>query len=70
MFLAESMERDHPSVRVKIIELNLARAEYVAERLERSVVINGDALDSEILVEANAGSTETVIAVADDDDAD
>ena len=68
LFLAESMERDHPSVRVKIIELNLARAEYVAERLERSVVINGDALDSEILVEANAGSTETVIAVADDDE--
>ena len=68
LFLAESMERDHPSVRVKIIELDLVRAEYVAERLERSVVINGDALDSEILVEANAGSTETVIAVADDDE--
>nr|MCS5605787.1 NAD-binding protein [Alphaproteobacteria bacterium] len=43
-------------------------AEYVAERLERSVVINGDALDSEILVEANVRSTETVIAVADDDE--
>jgi len=68
LFLAESMERDHPSVRVNVIELDRARAEYVAERLERSVVINGDALDSEILVEANAGSTETVIALADDDE--
>ena len=68
LFLAESMERDHPSVRVNVIELNRARAEYVAERLERSVVINGDALDSEILVEANAGSTETIIALADDDE--
>ena len=68
LFLAESMERDHPSVRVKVIELDRSRAEYIAEHLEKSVVINGDALDSEILVEANAGSTETVIALADDDE--
>ena len=68
LYLAESMERDHPSVRIKVVELNRERAEYVAERLERSVVINGDALDSEILIEANAANTETVVAVADDDE--
>jgi trk system potassium uptake protein TrkA len=68
LFLAESMERDHPSVRIKVVELNRERAEYVAERLERSVVINGDALDSDILIEANVANTETVVAVADDDE--
>jgi trk system potassium uptake protein TrkA len=68
LFLAESLERENPSVRVKLVELNRKRAEYVAERLERTVVINGDALDSEILIEANAANTETVVAVADDDE--
>ena len=68
LFLAESLERENPSVRVKLVELNRERAEYVAERLERTVVINGDALDSEILIEANAANTETVVAVADDDE--
>ncbi len=68
LFLAESLERDNPAVRVKIVELNRERAEYVAEQLGRAVVINGDALDSEILIEANAANTETVVAVADDDE--
>jgi trk system potassium uptake protein TrkA len=68
LFLAESLERENPAVRVKVVELNRERAEYVAEHLERAVVINGDALDSEILIEANAANTETVVAVADDDE--
>ncbi|MDP6343403.1 MAG: Trk system potassium transporter TrkA, partial [Alphaproteobacteria bacterium] len=68
LFLAENLEREDPGVRVKVIELDKKRAEHVAERLERAVVINGNALESEILVEANAANTETVVAVADDDE--
>jgi trk system potassium uptake protein TrkA len=66
--VAEGLTRDAPQVRTKIIELNRQRAEFVAQRLERAVVLNGDALDSEILREANVENTETIIAVSDDDE--
>ena len=66
--LARALERDAPDMRVKVVELDRTRAEYVAEQLERAVVINGDALDQEILREANIESTETLVAVADDDE--
>ena len=66
--LARQVEAEEPNVRLKLIELNRNRAETVADNLKSSVVINGDALDSEILREANVQATETVIAVTDDDE--
>ncbi|MCP5373534.1 MAG: Trk system potassium transporter TrkA [Hyphomicrobiales bacterium] len=68
LFLAEEIERSHPGVSAKIIEFDKARAEYVAGRLERTVVIHGDVLDMEILEEANVAHTETVVAVTNDDE--
>lgn len=68
VFLAQQLEREHPDVKAKIIELNKARAEYVADQLDRTVVINGNALDREILDEANVGTAEAIIAVANDDE--
>jgi len=68
LFLAEEIERNHPGVSVKVIEFSKERAEYVAGRLERSVVIHGDVLDLEILEEANVEHTETVVAVTNDDE--
>jgi len=66
--LADGLEQDAPDVRSKVVELNKAQAEHVAERLNRTVVINGDALDTEILLEANVQNAETVVAVTDDDE--
>src|SRR3546814_20894508 len=40
----------------------------VAQALQRTVVIHGNALDTEILEEANAAATDTVIAVSNDDE--
>ncbi|OHC74317.1 MAG: Trk system potassium transport protein TrkA [Rhodospirillales bacterium RIFCSPLOWO2_12_FULL_58_28] len=68
LFLAESIEKKHPWVKVKIIESNKERAEMVAGRLGSTVVIHGDALDPEILKEANIAATETVVTVTDDDE--
>ena len=68
LFLAETIEREHPQVRPKLIELDRKRAEHVATRLERTVVIQGDALDTEILEEANVSQVETFIAVSNDDE--
>jgi len=56
------------SVRVKIIEKNKDRAEFLANELNNSIVINGDALDEEVLTEANLEEAETVLALTNDDE--
>jgi trk system potassium uptake protein TrkA len=68
LYLAQQVERDHPHVSLKLIEVSKQRAEFVAQTLERTVVINGDALDSDILEEANASTAETIVAVSNDDE--
>ena len=47
------VEENFEGARVKIIEKNKSRAEEIATELTSSIVINGDALDEEILKEAN-----------------
>jgi len=66
--LARRVEARHPQVQLRIIEVDKSRAERVAETLDRSVVIHGDALEADILEEANAANSETVIAVTNDDE--
>ncbi len=68
LFLAQEIENDHPWVNAKVIEVNPERAELVASRLNRTVVLQGDVLDPEILAEANVEATETVVAVTNDDE--
>ena len=68
VYLAQQLEHEHPDVKAKIIEIDRARAEYVADQLGRTVVIHGNALDREILDEANVGTAEAIIAVANDDE--
>ena len=68
LYLATEIEREHSSVRARVIELDKARAETIADQLERTVVINGDALERDILLEANVQNAETVVAVTDDDE--
>ena len=66
--LAKMLENNFDDMRVKIIEKNKARAEEIANELSSSIVINGDALDEEILKEANLEETETVLALTNDDE--
>ena len=66
--LAKMLEENFEDVRVKIIEKNKLRAEEIANELSSSIVINGDALDEEILKEANLEGSETVIALTNDDE--
>ncbi|MDH3240471.1 MAG: Trk system potassium transporter TrkA [Alphaproteobacteria bacterium] len=67
-YLAREIEQHHPGVSAKIIEFDRARAEYAANMLERTVVIHGDALDPEILDEANVSVAEAVVAVTNEDE--
>ena len=66
--LAKNIEETLDSARVKIIEKNRERAEFLASELNNTIVINGDALDEEVLVEANLEEAETVLALTNDDE--
>ena len=68
LFLARQLESDYPWCKVKLIETAPARAEHVATQLTKTVVIQGDVLDPDILEEANVGITDTAIAVTNDDE--
>ena len=66
--LAKNLEESFDSARVKIIEKNKERAELIASELNDTIVINGDALDEEVLSEANLDETQTVLALTNDDE--
>ena len=66
--LAKNLEESVDSMRLKIIEKNKERAEFLANELNNSIVINGDALDEEVLAEANLEEAETVLALTNDDE--
>jgi len=66
--LAKNIEESFDSTRVKIIEKNKARAELIASELNNTIVINGDALDEEVLMEANIDEVQTVLALTNDDE--
>ena len=66
--LAKNLEENFDSARVKIIEKNKVRAELIASQLNNTIVINGDALDEEVLIEANIEEVQTVLALTNDDE--
>jgi len=66
--LAKSLENSHESARIKIIEKNKERAEYIANELNNSLVINGNGLEEDVLKEANIDDSETVLALTNDDE--
>ena len=66
--LARNLENSHESARIKIIEKNKERAEYIANELNNSLVINGNGLEEDVLKEANIDDSETVLALTNDDE--
>tara|TARA_B100000963_G_scaffold116595_1_gene101563 strand:- start:266 stop:1639 length:1374 start_codon:yes stop_codon:yes gene_type:complete len=66
--LAKNLESTRESARIKIIEKNKERAEYIANELNNSLVINGNGLEEDVLKEANIDDSETVLALTNDDE--
>lgn len=54
---------------VKLIENNPIRATQISEDLERTIVLQGDAADGELLLEENIESTDFFCALTNDDEA-
>ena len=67
LHVAQTLEADGRRNRLKIIEKNRARAEVAADALKRTVVLNGDGLDVDLLEEANITRMDAVLALTDDD---
>lgn len=65
--LATLLEEDQ-ELTIKLIESVKERATRAAQLLCRSVVLFGDALDVQLLTEANIQNTESVVAVTDDNE--
>lgn len=66
--LAKLLQRQSKSVQIKMIERNPARATLLSEKLEDAIILNGSALDRSILDESSIDSTETLVAVTNDDE--
>jgi len=65
--VAISLEKQSERTQVKLIERNRTCAENAAEALERTIVLHGDGLDMDILMEANLKSADAILAVTEDD---
>ena len=66
--LAKNIEQSFDEARIKIIEKDKSRAEFIANELNNTLVINGNGLDEDILTEVNLEEVETVIALTNDDE--
>ena len=65
--VARALEARTERVRVKIIEKGRQCAEDAADMLDRTIVLNGDGLDSALLEEAGIATADAVLVVTDDD---
>ena len=65
--VASQLESKFSHFHVKIIEKNRGRAEKIADKLEKTIVLNGDGLDLDLLEEANIDKVDAVLALTDDD---
>jgi len=64
--LARRLERTN---QVKVIERDRRRAREISEQLERSIVLNGDAADEELLMEENVDDADVFCAVTNAEEA-
>ncbi|MEL6365558.1 MAG: Trk system potassium transporter TrkA [Pseudomonadota bacterium] len=66
LYVAEALEKSR-SVKTRLIESDMERAQKIADRLRRTIVINGSGLDTDILREAGIQDAEALVALTNDD---
>ncbi|MDH5407996.1 MAG: Trk system potassium transporter TrkA [Gammaproteobacteria bacterium] len=64
--LAKTLENDY---QVKLIDHNIERSTALANELEKTIVLLGDAADEELLMEENIENTDVFCALTNDDEA-
>lgn len=68
LYVAQAIEANQTRAKVKIIESEKERAIAVADRLKRTVVLNGSALDENLLIEADTGDADIMISLTNNDE--
>lgn len=63
--LTKALEEDY---NIKIIEYSTERAKFLAEKLNRAVVLRGSATDQELLLDENIDKTDVFLALTNDDE--
>ncbi|MDE0841099.1 MAG: Trk system potassium transporter TrkA [Porticoccaceae bacterium] len=63
--LTKALEHDY---NIKIIESSKQRAEFLSEKLDRAVVLNGSATDQELLLDENIDRADVFLALTNDDE--
>lgn len=64
--LAQALENDY---QVKLIDHNTIRAHDLAKELDKTIVLNGDASDGDLLTEENIDNTDIFCSVTNDEEA-
>lgn len=67
LYLAQQIEERLPAARVKVIENDRKTAIRMADGLDRTVVLHGNALDEQLLSEAGAGNGDLMVTITNDD---
>ncbi len=65
--VARALEARTDRMRAKIIEKDRAVAERSADQLQRTIVLHGDGMDMDMLLEASIDKADAILAVTDDD---
>lgn len=69
LHLARKILREFSAIDIKLIEKDRDRAAAAASEFgDAAIVLQGDALDRELLAEAQTGSADTIVAVTNDDE--
>lgn len=66
-YVARKLEERQSRTNVKIIESDRKRAIEIADQVDRTVILHGDALDPEIMREAGMAQAETFVALTNHD---
>ena len=66
LMLAQTLEE--ADIYCKVFEKNLKRCEYISEILKKSLVINGDGTDIQLLLNEQAEDADALISVTDNDE--
>lgn len=66
-YVAKKLEERQSRTKVKIIESDRKRAIKIADELSRTVILHGDALDPEIMLEAGIAEADTFVALTNQD---
>ena len=67
LYVASTIEQRQSRTKMKIIEANRDRAVLVADRLRRTVVLHGSALDQKLLAEADIQEADLMVALTNND---